>query len=143
MRAWSPDAERIMKERFGKDTVIALATADEGVPYVRNVNAYYEEGAFYVVTYGLSDKMQQIGRNPSVAVAGDWFTGRGKAVSLGSWGSPENRLIAKTLKAAFSQWIDNRHMDFSDPNTVILRIALTEGLLLSHGARYELSSNHT
>ena len=41
----------------GKDTVISLATiarepGDEGKPrpVVRSVNAYYEDGAFYVVT---------------------------------------------------------------------------------------------
>ena len=99
MRAWSPDAERIMKERFGKDTVIALATADEGVPYVRNVNAYYEEGAFYVVTYGLSDKMQQIGRNPSVAVAGGLVYRPGKGCEpgqLGKSGKPPDRPNAES-----------------------------------------------
>ena len=35
-----------MTERFGKDTVISLATANENIPYVRHVNAYYENGAF-------------------------------------------------------------------------------------------------
>jgi hypothetical protein len=30
-----------MKERFGKDSVIALATEENGIPYVRYVNAYY------------------------------------------------------------------------------------------------------
>ena len=55
---WSPEAETIMMERFGKDTILALATADNGVPYVRNVNAYYEDGAFYVITHALSNKMK-------------------------------------------------------------------------------------
>ena len=49
-----------MIERFGKDTVIALATVEGGVPYVRSVNAYYENGAFYIITYALSNKMKQI-----------------------------------------------------------------------------------
>lgn len=29
----------IMAERFGKDSIIALATTEDGIPYVRNVNA--------------------------------------------------------------------------------------------------------
>ena len=41
----SEEAEKIMKERFGKDTVIALATLENEIPYVRYVNAYYENGA--------------------------------------------------------------------------------------------------
>ena len=40
------EVEAILEERFGKDTLIALATAQGGIPYVRNVNANYEVGAF-------------------------------------------------------------------------------------------------
>ena len=50
MKKLNPEAEKIMIERFGKDSVIALATTENGVPYVRNVNAYYEDGAFYIIT---------------------------------------------------------------------------------------------
>ena len=31
----SREAEQIMRERFGKDNVMALATEENGVPYVR------------------------------------------------------------------------------------------------------------
>lgn len=37
----SEEANEIMAARFGKDTVISLATANNRIPYVRNVNAYY------------------------------------------------------------------------------------------------------
>lgn len=40
------EIEKIMTERFGKDSVIALATAQNNVPYVRNVDGYYENGVF-------------------------------------------------------------------------------------------------
>ena len=56
MRKLSSEAEKIMIERFGKDTVIALATVEQEMPYVRNVNAYYEDGSFYIITYALSNK---------------------------------------------------------------------------------------
>lgn len=133
---WSPEAETIMMERFGKDTILALATADNGVPYVRSVNAYYENGAFYVITHALSNKMKQIEHNPAVAIAGDWFTAQGKAINLGAFGKEENRAIAEKLKKAFSQWIGNGHSDLEDENTIILKVELTAGLLLSHGTRY-------
>ena len=135
------EAEQIMVERFGKDNVIALATTENGVPYVRNVNAYYESGAFYVITYGLSNKMMQIEKNPYVAIAGDWFTAHGKGVNLGYFGKDENVQIAMKLRKAFAEWIDNGHNDFSDVNTCILCIRLTDGLLLSHGTRYEIDFN--
>ena len=136
MKKWGQEAEKIMIERFGKDTVIALATTENGIPYVRNVNAYYENGAFYIITYALSNKMKQIGSNPTVAIAGDWFTAHGKGINLGYFGKKENDAIAQKLRTAFAEWIDNGHNNFNDENTIILCVELTDGLLLSHGTRY-------
>ena len=133
----SPEAEKIMVERFGKDTVIALATTENGIPSVRYVDAFYENGAFYVITYALSNKMKHIKNNPIVAIAGEWFTAHGKGINLGYFGKPENKAIAEKLKIAFAGWINNGHIDFNDENTIILCIELTDGLLLSHGTRYE------
>ena len=133
----SPEAEKIMIERFGKDAVIALATTENGIPSVRYVDAFYENGAFYVITYALSNKMKHIKNNPIVAIAGEWFTAHGKGINLGYFGKPENKAIAEKLKIAFAGWIDNGHVNFDDENTIILRSELTDGLLLSHGTRYE------
>ena len=126
-----------MIERFGKDTVIALATVEGGVPYVRSVNAYYENGAFYIITYALSNKMRQIENNPIVAISDEWFTAHGNSINLGYFKREENQLIAEKLKNAFAEWIDNGHNDFDDENTIILCVKLTDSLLLSHGNRYE------
>ena len=129
---------RIMAERFGKDNVIALATVGEGDPYVRYVNAYYEEGAFYIITYGLSNKMRQIERHGSVSIAGDWFTAKGEGVNLGYFGKQENAGIAQMLREVFAEWIDNGHNNFADENTVILKVELVEGVLFSQGKRYHI-----
>lgn len=131
------EMEQIMTERFGKDTILSLATVENGIPYVRNVDAYYEDGAFYIITYALSNKMRQIAENPTVAVAGEWFTAHGKAVNLGYFGKAENRAAADKLKKAFAAWIDNGHNNFEDENTIILCVELTDGLLFSQGTRYE------
>lgn len=138
MKKLSAEAEKILIDRFGKDTVIALATVKGGVPYVRKVNAYYENGTFYIITYALSNKMEQIKSNPAVAIAGDWFTAQGKGINLGYFGKKDNRVIAERLKEVFAEWIDNGHNNFEDENTIILKVELTSGLLLSHGTRYEL-----
>ncbi len=138
MKKIDSQAEKIMLQRFGKDSVIALATVENGIPYVRNVDAYYENGAFYIITYTLSNKMRQLKNNPAAAIAGEWFTGHGKAVNLGWFGKKENKEIARKLKNVFAEWIDNGHNDFNDENTVILCIELTDGLLLSNGIGYEL-----
>lgn len=128
----------IMNERFGHDTLIALATVNDDSPAVRTVNAYYEDGAFYTVTYALSGKMQQIGRNPKVAICGEWFTAHGVGESLGHILLPENVAMADKLRAAFAAWYSNGHTNEADPHTIILRIRLTDGVLFHHGTRYEI-----
>lgn len=138
MEKLNETTEKIMRERFGKDSLIALATSAGNVPHVRNVDAYYEEGAFYIITYALSGKMKQLAENPAAAVAGEWFTGHGVGENLGYFGKPENAAVAEKLRAAFSEWIDNGHNDFSNENTIILRIKLTDGILFSNGSRYEI-----
>ncbi len=138
MEKLNETTEKIMRERFGKDSLIALATSVGNVPHVRNVDAYYEDGAFYIITYALSGKMKQLAENPAAAVAGEWLTGHGVGENLGYFGKPENAAVAEKLRAAFSEWIDNGHNDFSDENTIILRIKLTDGILFSNGSRYEI-----
>jgi len=138
MEKLSKEAEQIMSERFGKDSLISLATAENNIPYVRTVNSFYEDGAFYVLTYGLSGKMRQIAKNPLVAISGDWFTARGKGVNLGYFGKKENERVAEKMKTVFAEWIENGHNNFEDENTCILKIELMEGILFSHGTRYEI-----
>lgn len=132
------DIAAIMTERFGHDNLIALATVDNGSPAVRTVNAYYEDGFFYTVTYALSDKMQQIGKNPRIAICGDWFTARGVGESMGHILKEENASLADKLRTAFASWYSNGHTNENDPHTIILRIRLTDGVLFHHGARYDI-----
>ena len=132
------EVEEILAQRFGKDSIIALATTAGDIPYVRNVNSFYLDGAFYVLTYGLSNKMKQIEENPIVALAGEWFTAHGKGVNLGYFGKAENQHLARKMREVFAQWIDNGHNNFEDVNTCILRIELTDGVLFSNGACYKI-----
>lgn len=129
---------RILTDRFGKDSLIALATAEDGVPHVRTVDAVYIDGAFYVVTYSLSGKMQQIAKNPTVAISGEWFTAHGVGENLGHVLLPKNKDIMDILRAAFAAWYDNGHTNEADPNTCLLKISLTDGILFSDGTRYEI-----
>ena len=129
---------RILTDRFGKDSLIALATAEDGVPHVRTVDAVYIDGAFYVVTYSLSGKMQQIAKNPRVAISGEWFTAHGIGENLGHVLLPKTNETMDILRAAFAAWYDNGHTNETDPNTCLLKIELTDGVLFSDGIRYEI-----
>ena len=138
MEKLTKEINAILLERFGKDSIIALATAVDNIPYVRSVDAFYEDGAFYVLTHGLSGKMKQIEQNPTVSLSGEWFTAQGKAINFGYFGKEENTCIANKMKRVFSAWIDNGHNNFEDINTCILCIQLTHGVLFSNGTRYEI-----
>ena len=131
-------AQEIMNERFGHDTLIALATTDELVPFVRAVNSYYEDGKFYIITHAMSGKMKQIEKNTAVAICGEWFTAHGIGENRGHILAMKNKEIADKLREVFSEWYGNGHVDENDPNTCILCVHLTEGILLSQGTRYEI-----
>lgn len=134
----TPETAGIMEDRFGKDTPIALATVSDGEPQVRVVNGYYENGAFYVLTYALSGKMQQLEKHPRAAVCGEWFSGHGSAVNLGYILDVKNVELFAKLREVFAGWYGNGHIVESDRNNVILKIQLTDGILFAHGVRYDI-----
>ena len=128
----------ILDQRFGRDRMISLATSVGDLPSVREVNGYYQDGSFYIITHALSGKMQQIALNPRVALSGEWFSGHGLAENLGHVLKEENRELISTLRQVFSSWYHNGHVDETDPNTCILRVRLTDGVLWKDGVRYEM-----
>ena len=132
------EAAQIMAERFGCDTLLSLATTDGKRPAVRIVNGYYEDGAFYAVTYARSGKMKQIGKNPEVAVCAEWFTAQGVGENIGHPREEGNAALMARLREAFASWYSNGHVDENNPHTCILRIRLTDGVLFHHGTRYEI-----
>ena len=103
------------------------------------MNSYYEEGAFYTVTYAQSNKMRQIKQNPEVAICGEWFTAHGVGENLGYVRDETNKEIMAKLRVVFAEWYDNSHTDETDPNTYLLRVRLTDGILFHEGTKYEIS----
>ena len=135
---FSAAAKEAMTERFGHDTCISLVTVDGSTPWVRTVNSYYENGAFYVVTYALSNKMRHIEKNPAVVICGDWFSAHGTGENLGYILDEKNAELAAKLRAAFASWYNNGDTNESDPNTCILCIHLKNGILHSGGKKYDI-----
>ncbi len=135
-------ANEVMKERFGKDSLMALATVDEqGRPWVRTVDALFFEGSFYTITYALSNKILHIEKNPVVGVSGEWFSGHAIAENMGYIRLEHNDGMADRLRDAFAAWYLNGHVNEEDQNTIILRMKLTDGILYADGTRYELNYN--
>ncbi|MDR1634252.1 MAG: hypothetical protein LBS27_04900 [Bifidobacteriaceae bacterium] len=132
----------------GKDNVIALATIVTGPgndgqvrPAVRDVDAMYEAGVFYVTTTANSNKALQIASNPEVAfaVAFEGVYGHGSAENLGWVLDPKNATLRDKLRQTFADWYDAANNE-QDPNCVILAIRVTTcSIFQDHGAvRYEL-----
>lgn len=138
MERMNEQIAEIMDMRFGRDNVIALATAQDNIPYVRGVNAYYLDGAFYVITHAKSNKIAQLALNPNCAVSGEWFSAQGVGESMGWFGLAKNADIADRLCAVFAEWIDNGHNDLDSTDCIILKIRLTSGILYADGVRYEI-----
>lgn len=82
--------------------------------------------------------MRQIAENPAVAVCGEWFTVHGTGENLGHVKDECNAEIMSKLRTVFAEWYDNGHTDENDPNTCLLRIHLTDGVLFHHGTRYDI-----
>lgn len=128
----------------GKDNIIALATialelSERGNPQpcVRDVDAYYENGVFYIVTYALSNKVRQIEANPDVSIAADFedFSSCGVAENLGWVLDPKNAELRTKLRAAFAEWYDFANNE-ADPHFCFVAIRLTKGTLrLDHGQK--------
>jgi hypothetical protein len=130
---------KLLDEKFGKgkDNIIALATIAREPsangsprPVVRGVDAYYEDGVFYVMTYAKSNKMLQIAINPEVSVSSstEMFTASGTGENLGWVLDPKNEIIRNKLRRAFAAWYDKANNE-QDENCCILAIRLTKGTL--------------
>jgi general stress protein 26 len=132
------EADKILKERFRTGQLIALATSIDNRPYVRAVNAYYEDGVFYVMTDASSGKMKQIEMNPEVAICGQLLNGRGVAENIGHVLKPEHEELMETLRVALAEWYSYGKVNEADPNTVILKIQLTQATVIDNGNKYEL-----
>ena len=131
------EAMRQLDEKFGnKDNLISLSTIalEPGAdgkcrPAARIVDAYYEDGAFYTVSYATSAKMLQIANNPEVAVCYivENFTADGIGENLGWVCDEKNAEMMAKLRTIFAAWYYEANHE-EDTNTCLLRIRLTKGL---------------
>lgn len=138
------NAMKLLKERCGngKEEVIALATisrspnaAGNPRPAVRMVCAYYEDGIFYVSTDAKKNKMLQIENNDEVAVSGfGWYAFHGTAENLGWVKDEKNAEIRVNFKRIFD-WFEEVG-DEDNQNSIVLRIALTEGTIIDNEMKY-------
>lgn len=126
-----------MQKLFGKDRQFVLATVRDNAPSARYVDAYYEDGSFYAVTYAGSRKAREIAQNPSVALCNRTSRFLGAAYPIGHPLDEQNAAIRKKLRGVFADWYD-RHNDEADPNMLYVRIDVASGFFHSDGTGYEV-----
>lgn len=130
---------RLLEEKFGKnkDNILALASiaGTPGAngsprPVVRGVDAYYEDGVFYVSTNAQSNKMLQIAINPQISVSSlsEMFAATAIGENLGWVLDPKNARIREKLRSCFAAWYDKANNE-EDKNCCILAIRLKHGTL--------------
>ncbi len=135
---------KILEEKFGngKDNVISLATVSlelsadgKPMPCVRDVDAMYEDGVFYIVTYAQTNKVKQVEANPEVSVSVHFedFFSSATGKNLGWVLKPENAEIKDKMRRVFSEWYDFANNE-NDRNCCILAVYMRKGTLrINHG----------
>ena len=135
----------ILEKSFGhnKDNIVNIATIDlepgelgQPRPAVRSVDAYYEDGTFYIITNAKSNKIQQVEKNDEVSLSATfedsdgqvWLTSRAKGENLGHVLKPENAYIRKKLRSAFAVWYDAVNNE-QDPHCCFMAVHLTHGII--------------
>ena len=135
MNNYFNEAIAAMKELYGKDIAMSLATVNGNKANIRVVNAYYKENAFYITTYALSNKMKEILKNPNVALNHNLFVAHGIGENIGNPLDESNRGLREELKRVFVAFYD-KHVNEQDKNTCILKISLIDVLVFTHDFKY-------
>lgn len=130
-------AMHVMTELFAKDCQLALATSHDDKPSVRFVDTYYQDGAFYVVTYGKSRKVQEIRSNSQVSLCKKLYQFNGNAYDIGHPLEPANKDIRDKLIKEFSPWYF-AHNNENDENMCYVRIDLVDGFFYKDGTGYKV-----
>lgn len=132
------DSFLIAQELFASDNVFAMATSADHLPTVRMVDAFLEDGAFYIVTHSNTRKYQDIKENPNVSLSKEMHRFFGTATDLGHPFKEGN----ETIREKIGQVLPNRYFNRLDPEDEslrVLKIDLTTGFFHKNGVGYELN----
>lgn len=146
------NAMKLMEKLFGngdKDTLLVLGTIKQNEsavgnprPSVRMVNGIYDNGAFYISTALSKKKTKEIEKNEEVSLVslGETFAAivaNGKATNLGWVSNEQNHGIREKMRTVFHEWWYTEN-DENSPESIILRIELTEATLGGHDEKYDV-----
>lgn len=132
------NAITLMEELFSRDYQFAMATTVNDIPSLRFIDAYFDNGAFYAVTYANTDKVKEIAVNPNVALCSrKGYSFSGKAYNIGHPLLPENSEIRSKLINAFEAWYFKHNNENDD--ICILKIEPERGFIHKDGIGYKIN----
>lgn len=127
----------VLDTLFARDYQFALATSNNNIPAVRFIDTFYNNRAFYIVTYGKSHKVKDIEQNPIVSLSKDLYRFTGIARNIGHPLLPENLKIREKLIKVFEAWYLT-HNNENDENMCYIRVDLNQGLFYKDGTGYKV-----
>lgn len=120
---------KVMEELFAKDCIFAFATSKDNIPSARYLDTYYENEAFYIVTYTTLEKVKEIELNPHVALCHMGYRFTGIAKNIGHPLAPENQAIREKLIKEFEPWYF-AHNDEDHKEMCYIKVDLINGSLM-------------
>ncbi len=127
----------VLETLFARDYQFAMATSNNNIPAVRFVDTFYNNGAFYIVTYGKSHKVTDIENNPVISLSKDLYRFTGIARNIGHPLLKENLKIREKLIKVFEPWYF-AHNNENDENMCYIKVDLTRGLFYKDGTGYKV-----
>ena len=95
-------AKEVMQENFGHIVEMCLASCVDNKVTVRDLNTYYNDGKFYVLSKSTNSLVHDIAINPRVGLCHGSHNIYGNARSLGHPLEAKNAALRKLLKKQFS-----------------------------------------
>ncbi|MFT8349376.1 pyridoxamine 5'-phosphate oxidase family protein [Clostridium saccharoperbutylacetonicum] len=127
----------VIKELFARDYQFALATTNDNIPSVRFIDTFYDENAFYIVSYAKSQKIQEIEKNSEVSICNKLYRFSGNAYNIGHPLCEKNYVIREKLIKAFEPWYFD-HNNEKDENMCYVKIELKQGFFYKDGTGYKV-----
>ncbi|WP_238859477.1 pyridoxamine 5'-phosphate oxidase family protein [Clostridium sp. YIM B02569] len=127
----------ILEVLFAKDYQFALATSNDNISSVRFVDTFYDNGAFYIVSYAKSQKVQEIEKNNKISMCNKLYRFTGIAHNIGHPLLEKNYGIRAKLIKAFEPWYF-KHNNENDENMCYVKIELKQGFFYKDGTGYKV-----
>ena len=126
-----------MNALFGQDLPFVLATVKDNIPSQRVVDTYFDGKAFWIVTYGLSNKVKELRENSHVSLCRNFFSFSGTATWAGHPLKEENKEIRDTLIRVYAPWYF-AHNDEGDENMCYVSVTPQKGFFHQDGTGYKV-----